>query len=236
MKKCVIYCVTNTVNGKKYVGKTSQTIQKRWRRHCSLAKGGSQIYFMSAIRKYGEDAFTIEEIAEVPSPEWESYLERMWILLLGTTNNKIGYNSTSGGDGFSSGNLNPNRMSPRRGEQIWNFGKPVPEEIRKRISNTLIGKMVGEKNPFFGKKHSEETLKFLSESQKGLKRGAPSEETREKIRQKMLGRVFSPETLAKMSERKKGRKLSPETREKLSISQQARRIREAQDSALYSAL
>ena len=39
---------------------------------------------------------------------------------------------------------------------------PIPEDVREKISNTLKGKMVGEKNGFYGKKHSKKTLKKIS--------------------------------------------------------------------------
>jgi hypothetical protein len=56
----IVYCITNTVNGKKYIGMTSRTIDQRWESHCSSARNGSTFRFHSAIRKYGEESFTKE--------------------------------------------------------------------------------------------------------------------------------------------------------------------------------
>jgi len=75
-------------------------------------------------------------------------------------------------------------------------------------------------NPMFGKKHSEESKKKMSEKKKGVFAGDKhplfgkhhSEETKEKIRQKALGRpsprkgkTHSEESKRKMSEAKKGK-------------------------------
>jgi len=53
----IVYCITNTVNEKKYIGMTGRTLDERWKSHCSSAKNGSPFRFHSAIRKYGEDSF-----------------------------------------------------------------------------------------------------------------------------------------------------------------------------------
>lgn len=57
----IVYCITNKVNGKKYIGMTGRTLEQRWNSHCSAARNGSPFRFHCAIRKYGEDNF-IKEI------------------------------------------------------------------------------------------------------------------------------------------------------------------------------
>ncbi len=66
-----------------------------------------------------------------------------------------------------------------------------------------------------GKSHSIFTRKRMSESHQGIN---PSEETREKIRKALTGRVYSQETLKKMSEGQLGRTASDETRIRMSES------------------
>lgn len=56
----IVYCITNTANGKKYIGMTGRTLEERWKSHCSSARNGSLFRFHSAIRKYGEDSFVKE--------------------------------------------------------------------------------------------------------------------------------------------------------------------------------
>lgn len=53
----IVYCITNKVNGKQYIGMTSRTLQERWDSHCSAARNGSNFRFHCAIRKYGEESF-----------------------------------------------------------------------------------------------------------------------------------------------------------------------------------
>ena len=223
-----VYVITNTVNGKKYVGQTCQGFEVRWKDHVALSRTGRKIYFLNAIRKHGHSSFTHEIVAEANERAEADTLERQWIQQLNTTDPSIGYNSTNGGEGFSSGDLNPNRLNPRRGADNWAYGKTKSPEVRAKISKTLTGMLVGDKNPFYGRKHTDETKRHISEIQIGQVRGPQSEDTREKIRQRMLNRVFRPETLERMAAAKRGKTLGPEHRQKLSEAQQARRLREAQ--------
>ena len=60
-----IYLITNNINGKRYVGQTIQTINKRWNAH--VAKYGKRPMIDKAIDKYGKDNFVIEEIDKLSS-------------------------------------------------------------------------------------------------------------------------------------------------------------------------
>ena len=57
-----IYKITNVLNGKMYIGKTSSTIEERWKEHRHDATRKSKEYrpLYSAIQKYGADNFIIE--------------------------------------------------------------------------------------------------------------------------------------------------------------------------------
>jgi len=223
----IIYCVTNIVNNKKYVGKTVQTLEDRWEDHIRLANTGCRIYFLSAIRKYGPESFELSVLETVEDDKLNE-AERRWIKELNTTDHFVGYNSTEGGEGFSTGDLNPSRINPRRGADNWCYGIPKPLEVREKISKSLTGLLVGEKNPFYGKTHTEETRKHIGDVQRGQTRGPHSDKTKDKIRDRMVGRVFSEETLEKMRQAKLGKKLSPEHCAKLSEAQKRRRFKEAE--------
>ena len=54
----VVYKLTNTVNGKYYIGQTQNSVEKRFRDHM-YAKSA----IGDAIREYGKDKFTKEILA-----------------------------------------------------------------------------------------------------------------------------------------------------------------------------
>ena len=233
----IIYCARNIVNNKKYVGKTVQELADRWEGHLKFAytDRGWNIYFCRAIRKYGEESFELSVLETVDNEALNS-AERRWIKELNTIDHFVGYNSTEGGEGFSTGDLNPSRLNPRRGADNPSYGVPKSPEVREKISQSLTGLLVGDKNPFYGKTHTEETKKHIGDVQRGQTRKPCSEETKEKIRQRMLKRTFSPETREKMRQAKLGKKISPEHCASLSEAQKNRRSREmdAQKELTYA--
>lgn len=145
----IIYKCTNFINGKAYIGQTISTIEKRWKGHCKCKR---KCHFSSAIRKYGTQCWKLEIIEEVSSRELLNDREIYWIAYYDTFKN--GYNSTSGG------------------KQAYQYSLTVCKKISaarigmKFDHNHIIsmkfaqcGQYNGKKNPFFGKKHSLETLK-----------------------------------------------------------------------------
>ena len=95
-----IYKITNSVNRKVYIGKTTTSIEQRWKEHTKEAtrdrKYKSKLY--DAMNKYGIDNFKIEVVEECDNAlldERECY----WIRKFKTQRN--GYNITNGGDGHN---------------------------------------------------------------------------------------------------------------------------------------
>lgn len=102
-----IYSITNLIDNKQYVGKTSKVNPyDRWRQHVQLAKSLNNLnennsahtmHIIRAMHKYGIQNFkfrVIEECKEDNINERESY----WINKLDTYKN--GYNCTLGGEGI----------------------------------------------------------------------------------------------------------------------------------------
>lgn len=95
--KCNIYLITNKINSKKYVGKTTYSLRHRFNQHVSDAKAcryNSALH--TAIRKYGENSFEIQ-LLEICEDCMANDKEAYWINYYNTYKN--GYNSTLGGDG-----------------------------------------------------------------------------------------------------------------------------------------
>ncbi len=90
----VIYKIVNTLNGKVYVGQTVKKLAHRWSDHRSSNRC-RRLY--NSIRKYGPDAFTIQQIAVARSQEELDTLEVEWIAALGTLSPR-GYNLRLGGN------------------------------------------------------------------------------------------------------------------------------------------
>ena len=91
-----IYKITNTINGKFYIGQTIQNVKERFYQHCATkcSKAVSNMAIHRAIKKYGKSNFTVEVIEEIDSANLNDR-ERYWIKYYNSYNN--GYNSTKGG-------------------------------------------------------------------------------------------------------------------------------------------
>lgn len=89
-----IYKITNTENGRSYIGQTRRSLKERFDQH--IRDSLRCDYKVSrAIRKYGRDNFIIEDLEEVDDSELNSR-EIYWIAYFDTYHN--GYNSTPGGN------------------------------------------------------------------------------------------------------------------------------------------
>ncbi len=93
-----VYVVENTVNGKRYVGKSNMPA-KRWTQHRINARNGLDSILCRAIRAHGEEnfEFSIVEQCDTESASFEA--ECRWIAQIGT-HGPGGYNATPGGEGI----------------------------------------------------------------------------------------------------------------------------------------
>ena len=80
----IIYLITNTVNGKLYVGQTIHGLSWRWNIHKAMARRGNKVYFHAAIRKYGEEAFVPSVLASAENVQELNELEIAFIAKLKT--------------------------------------------------------------------------------------------------------------------------------------------------------
>ena len=89
-----IYKITNTENGKCYIGQ-SRDIKARWQKHLSSYKSYPDWELYRAFKKYGISKFTFEIVEECQIEELNER-EIYWIAQYDSFNN--GYNMTLGGE------------------------------------------------------------------------------------------------------------------------------------------
>lgn len=90
-----IYCATNQVNGKQYVGLTTKSVESRWETHIRDSKSSNTV-MGKALRKYGSGAFSVVAIDIAETEEQLSHKEKFWIAELNTVVPN-GYNLKEGG-------------------------------------------------------------------------------------------------------------------------------------------
>lgn len=120
-----IYKITNRINGKAYIGKTTLTIKERFNQHKQDYKKEKDknrpLY--RAMNKYGIDNFIIETIGEYDDKILDEK-EKEYIQFFNTYKN--GYNATLGGDGHT-------RINREEVYLLWEQGLR-PLEIAKQIN------------------------------------------------------------------------------------------------------
>ncbi len=229
-----LYIVTNTKNGRQYVGQTTVSVETRWRRHIKSAyenrRRGCRILW-AAIRKHGADAFAIEPIALAPGSSQEDLdqAERETIQRLHTLAPN-GYNLREGGEG---GTLHPETRrllslaltgkvrtaemraaigaASRRSKQNPAVRKKMSDKARRRFESPVAREQAARLQR--GKKATLETRAKLSAIMK--RRDMSYMNTPEMIAHRLaLRRPCSAETRAKLSAA--ARNCSPETRAKMS--------------------
>lgn len=177
-KKFKLYCHTNLLNGKKYIGITCQELNQRFRN----GKGyKSSPHFNAAIEKYGWENFSHEVILSDLTEAEAKELEIEYIAKYETRNPDFGYNIARGGE-TASGPDNPwfGKHHTEENKRLFSKlhkGVPKSEETKRKIGLAHKGKVVSEEtrrkmrenhydcsganNPNYGKKLSKEHIEML---------------------------------------------------------------------------
>lgn len=144
-----------------------------------------------AILKHGWDNFSHEILFENLSKEEADAKEKELIELYDSRNPQKGYNTRTGG---SNG--------------------PLSDEAKEKLRETMLGRYEGEKNPFYGRVHSQETKDKIGAKNKvhASQRDISGEKN------PMWGKKLTEEQKKKISENQKGRRHSNETKKKMSES------------------
>lgn len=212
-EKGVIYCYTNLINNKKYIGQTTTTLKSRHKKHIysSLDKNhnGYNIIFHKAIRKYRIENFSLKILVmncndKSKLNEYEKFFIKRYKTLF--IDGK-GYNCSEGGDG------NP----------FYGKTKEEVDEIRFKISKSLTGiKRTDEfknKVSISSKKRfdNDEERQQMSDIVKNTWMNMTQEQKDErckKISNSNKGKIMSEDARKKMSKSKKGKTGSNANRSK----------------------
>jgi group I intron endonuclease len=163
-----VYRITNTVNGKFYIGSASN-LYGRWRTYKCLAKTGGvhNHHLQAAFAKYGLDKFACEVLEFIPDKSLLAQVEQRWMDEL-----KPAYNFQPRAERPTLGK--PHKLSPEvhAKRAHANRGKTRTLEQRARIS---AGKLRA------GWRPNEEQRAKISAAQLGKKRGPHSPEHRARI-------------------------------------------------------
>lgn len=153
--KFTVYMHINKINNKKYIGITSRSLNKRWRKNGDGYK--SSPHFFNSIKKYGWDNFEHIILFEKLSEEEAKSKEKYLINEYKTFDNKYGYNCTLGGDGTTGYKCSEEQKQQMRERKL---GTKASEETKEKMRNAMLGREfteewkqkiseshIGDKNP-----------------------------------------------------------------------------------------
>jgi len=208
--KSGIYSITNTVNGKIYIGLANNVVARKSGHYYALRRNiHKNIHLQTAWNKYGEESFKFEKI-ETCEKDFLIEREDYWAKLLKVHDREYGYNLNE--TGIDNLNKQSTESIQKRVATRKINGVVLSEEGRKKIGEAAKGNTYNK-----GRKASEETKKKLSESHKGKK---PNEEVIKKFTDRMKGNKYgavkrSEEFKRKISEYNKGKKHTLESIQKM---------------------
>lgn len=189
-----IYKITNTKNGKFYIGMTVDSLEQRLKEHIQecrryergIVKYKSRLY--NAMIADGIQAFIIELIEDNIPRELVGEREQYYIKLLNSQDDSIGYNISKGGRAGPPQGKHTEQakllQSIHNKNKIWcydpdtlEYRKVLPENVPEGFIIGMLeshkAKLKGENNGMYGKigsnrgkTLSEETKRRLSESKK----------------------------------------------------------------------
>lgn len=177
----IIYLITNTINGKQYVGQTVRTLHRRWIAHCSKNSRGCTA-LSRAIQKYGRESFTQTILSVCTFLDELNDAERYFIEYYQTLSPN-GYNLTIGGDTSSA--LQGVKRNPIIGVKISATltGRSLSDAHKAAVSRGHLGKTHSEAHKAaqsrsqLGRRHTAESRAKISASKRDgyhPRRGQPA--------------------------------------------------------------
>ena len=214
-----IYKITNTINGKVYVG-SAVNFDTRWKEHIRELRKGTHhsSALQNAWNKYGEDNFEFSIIEECERTRKVLLgREQYWMDTLDSV--AKGYNIAKTAGSQLGMKMSPEAIAARVEK---NTGKKRTPETRALMSEVQRNRSpewcANIAKAHIGKKHSEATRKKISEATTGRKlsedhieklRGKKhTQETKEHLSEIMKAR--SPEFIEEIAQKNRGKKRTPE--------------------------
>jgi group I intron endonuclease len=175
----VVYKITNTANGKVYIGQTLRKLENRIQQY---RKGQGNPYLNRAFEKYGFDRFTFEVIYDTDNILDLNEKEVYYIAHYDSTDKAKGYNLHEGGRNCipsmdtrakmseshkgrrQSAEWVGNRVCAAGTEEAKKYGKPKTEAEKRCLSD----KLRGDKNYWYGKEKPAEMRDKISKTKTGV--------------------------------------------------------------------
>ena len=147
--------IIDCTNDMEYVGQTTRSVEERFKEHMK-----SPFLIGKVIRARGEENFVIAILKECDSKNDLDHWEKKFVKLRNTMFPN-GYNLTEGGDGggIPCDETRTKMSESHRGEKNYNYGVPMSNKQREKISAAHKGKSL-----------SPETCAKMSAARRGKKR------------------------------------------------------------------
>ena len=195
-----IYCIQNIVTNKKYIGQ-SNNIYYRWRKHKSELNRNVHVntYLQNSWNKYGQENFKFY-IVEKCALELLDEKEIYYVEYYNTLDDRFGYNLKTGGQNCNT------QITDEVKKKLSESVKASYDntDLRKRRSDTTKQywsnpenkkRIIGENNVMFGRKHTEESKKKMSEVKKS-NHNEPYNKNHTKVFCEELNKEFKDAALA----------------------------------------
>jgi len=136
----IVYKTINLINGKIYIGQDSNNNPNYL---------GSGVLLLKALKKYKKENFQKEILEYCSSIDQLNTREIFWIQFFNSTNRKIGYNLTNGGNttlGYKYKLSKETIEKYKKGKNNPMYGKKHKKKSKEKMKKAKIGKCEGEKN------------------------------------------------------------------------------------------